>query len=49
MVVVLKAGPELEVLATNDLGESCLATPAIADGRLFFRTRKKLICVAHGG
>jgi outer membrane protein assembly factor BamB len=48
MVVVLKAGPELEILATNDLGESCLATPAIADGRLYFRARKKLICVAEG-
>jgi outer membrane protein assembly factor BamB len=43
-VVVLESGPELKVLATNDLGDSCLATPAIADGRLFFRVRKKLIC-----
>jgi outer membrane protein assembly factor BamB len=45
MVVVLAAGPQPEVLATNDLGDSCLATPAIADGRLYFRTRGKLICV----
>ncbi|MEX2114917.1 MAG: PQQ-binding-like beta-propeller repeat protein, partial [Pirellulales bacterium] len=48
-VVVLENGPELKVLATNDLGESCLATPAIADGRLFFRTRHKLICIREGG
>jgi outer membrane protein assembly factor BamB len=45
-VVVLAAGPELEVLARNDLGESILATPAIADGRIFIRTRTKLVCVA---
>jgi outer membrane protein assembly factor BamB len=48
-VVVLASAPELKVLAKNDLGDSCLATPAIADGRLFFRVRKKLICVGLGG
>ena len=44
-VVVLKDGPELEVLAKNDLGGSLVATPAIADGRLYFRTREALVCV----
>ncbi len=44
-VVVLAAGPKLEVLARNDLGGTCIATPAIADGRLYFRTREKLICI----
>lgn len=44
-VVVLKDGPELEVLAKNDLGASIVATPAIADGRLYFRTRESLVCV----
>jgi outer membrane protein assembly factor BamB len=46
-VVVLEAGPRLNVLATNDLGDSCLATPAIADGRLYFRTRSKLLCIGE--
>ena len=46
-VVVLAAGPELKVLATNDLAEDCVATPAIADGRLYFRTRTKLYCVGE--
>jgi hypothetical protein len=45
VVVVLENSPELNVLATNDLGESCLGTPAIADGRLYFRTRGHLFCV----
>jgi outer membrane protein assembly factor BamB len=31
-IVVLGQGPKLNVLAKNDIGESCLATPAIADG-----------------
>jgi outer membrane protein assembly factor BamB len=43
--VVLKAGPKLEILAKNDLGESCLATPSIAGGRLYFRTRNHLYCI----
>jgi outer membrane protein assembly factor BamB len=44
-VVVLANGPKLQVLAKNDVGETCIATPAIADGRLFIRTRNKLFCV----
>jgi outer membrane protein assembly factor BamB len=44
-VVVLKNAPKLEILAKNDLGDAILGTPAIADGRLFFRTRGSLICV----
>jgi outer membrane protein assembly factor BamB len=43
-VTVVKAGPKWEILATNDLGERCLSTPAIADGRLFIRTKELLYC-----
>ncbi|MGE0537488.1 MAG: PQQ-binding-like beta-propeller repeat protein [Pirellulales bacterium] len=43
-VVVLAAGAELQILAKNDLGGTCIATPAIADGRLYFRTTEKLLC-----
>jgi outer membrane protein assembly factor BamB len=46
-IVVLKDSPELEILASNDMGAPILATPAIADGRLFVRTRKALICVGE--
>lgn len=45
-IIVLESGPTLKVLATNDMGESCIATPAIADGRLYIRTRTKLYCIA---
>ncbi len=46
-VVVLADGPKLRLLAHNDMGESCVATPAIADGALFIRTREKLYCIAE--
>jgi hypothetical protein len=42
-IVVLKEGPELEVLGVNDMGDSVLANPAIADGALFVRTRSALM------
>ena len=43
-IVVLKAGPEIEVLAKNDVGNSVIATPAIADNRLYVRTYDTLWC-----
>jgi len=39
---VIKAGPKLEVLANNELGEQTLCTPAISGGRVFIRTREHL-------
>lgn len=45
VVLVLKNSPDYELLAKNDMGDSIVATPAIADGRVVVRTRSKLICV----
>ena len=39
---VLRAGRTFEVLGRNALNELTLATPAIAHGSLFIRTRSKL-------
>ena len=47
-IVVLEDGPELKVLGKNDIGEEIIATPSIADGRLFIRTRENLFCIASG-
>jgi outer membrane protein assembly factor BamB len=41
--------PSLKVLAANPLSGVCLATPAIAHGRLFIRTSEALYCVADTG
>ena len=44
-VYVLKPGPAFQTLATNAIGEVCMATPAIARGLLLFRTQRHLIAV----
>lgn len=44
-VTVVRAGPRCEVLATNPLGALTLATPAIARGDLYFRTRDAVLAV----
>jgi outer membrane protein assembly factor BamB len=44
-VHVVKAGRTFELLGTNPLGEVTLATPAISEGVLYFRTDKSLIAV----
>ncbi len=46
-VTVLKAGGQWEILATNDLGEECWATPAIAGNNLYIRTRNALYSFAE--
>ncbi|MGH9935290.1 MAG: PQQ-binding-like beta-propeller repeat protein, partial [Blastocatellia bacterium] len=43
-VTVLKAGADAQVVSTGDLGEQIVATPAIAGGRVYFRTEGTLFC-----
>jgi outer membrane protein assembly factor BamB len=43
---VVKAATTFEVLATNQLNQATLSTPAISHGELFIRTRGFLYCVA---
>jgi outer membrane protein assembly factor BamB len=43
-VSVLKAAGEWQVLTVNELDDECFATPAIADGRIYIRTRSALYC-----
>ena len=43
-IIVLEQGPKMKFLAKNDIGEPCLATPAIAGGRIFIRGRETLFC-----
>jgi outer membrane protein assembly factor BamB len=45
--VVLKPGAEWAILTVNDLDDSCHATPAIAEGRLYIRTQSALYCFAN--
>jgi len=42
-VLVVPVGQNFSIAATNSLGETCMATPAISDDALFFRTRDHLV------
>jgi len=44
---VVKAGPQFELLSTNELGEIVMATPAISDGVLYVRTSASVLAIAE--
>jgi outer membrane protein assembly factor BamB len=48
-VYVVPADGKFSVVATNKLGETCMATPALSDGTLFYRTREQLIAIGERG
>jgi outer membrane protein assembly factor BamB len=47
MVHVIEAGRQFRLLAENPLGDICMATPAIGDDAIYFRTMKYLIVVGE--
>ncbi|HXV78230.1 MAG TPA: PQQ-binding-like beta-propeller repeat protein [Candidatus Polarisedimenticolaceae bacterium] len=44
-VYVVKAGAAFELSATNEMGEICMATPAISRGMIFYRTKDHLVAL----
>lgn len=42
---VVKVGQKYEEVGRYELGENCMATPAISEGVLYFRTQKSLIAL----
>jgi outer membrane protein assembly factor BamB len=46
-VYVLRAGEKFELLAKNGLGEITMASPAVSEGVLYFRTRSHLVAVGR--
>jgi PQQ-like domain len=44
---VVKAGPKYEHLATNPMGEVCMATPAVSEGMIFVRTQHHLFGIGE--
>jgi hypothetical protein len=48
-VFVVAAEPKLRVIGVHQLPETCMATPAISNGMLLFRTRHSLIAIGEGG
>ena len=47
-VFVVSPDTEFKVLATNHLNEVCMATPAISENLLFFRTQGHLMAIGKG-
>jgi hypothetical protein len=48
-VVVVRMGPEFELLATNPIeDETFIASPVIVDGEILLRGRDRLYCVNRG-
>lgn len=45
-IFVVKAGPMFQLLATNPMEEVCMATPAISEGALYFRTQGHVVAIA---
>ncbi|HEX2970837.1 MAG TPA: PQQ-binding-like beta-propeller repeat protein, partial [Tepidisphaeraceae bacterium] len=46
---VIRAGEKYELVATNELGEECYASPAISGGQIFLRSFKNLFCIGQSG
>ena len=44
-VYIVPARDQFSIKTVNELGETCLATPAISEGVLYFRTRHHLIAI----
>lgn len=45
---VVRAGETFEIIASNEMGETCMASPAISEGVLYFRTRGHMVAVGAG-
>ena len=44
-IFIVRAGRDFEVIAVNDMGETCMATPAISEDTLYFRTRHHVVAI----
>ncbi|MEX0977865.1 MAG: PQQ-binding-like beta-propeller repeat protein [Pirellulales bacterium] len=44
---VVRPGPKLDVVAENELGEYCYASPAVSAGQIIFRGEKHLIAIGR--
>ncbi len=46
-IFVVKAGPQYELLAKNEIGERIMATPALSDSVLYIRAEKHLFAITE--
>jgi len=43
----VKPGAEFQLIAKNELGEKCFASPAISEGQFFSRGDRHLFCIGQ--
>jgi outer membrane protein assembly factor BamB len=46
---IFRATAEFELVAKNEIGEACMATPAICGGRIYLRSFQHLYCIETAG
>ncbi len=46
-MTIVEDGPTFKIVAQNELGEKCCASPAISQGNLFIRTDKAVYCIGR--
>jgi len=46
-MTVIEDGPAFKVVAQNELGETCCASPAVSQGNIFLRTERALYCIGQ--
>lgn len=44
---IVKPGPEFKLIAKNELGQLCYASPAVSNGRLYIRGKTHLFCITN--
>ena len=47
IMTIIKPGPQLEIVARNELGEETYASPAISGGQMFLRGVNYLYCIGN--
>ncbi len=45
VTTIVRPGPDFEVVAKNELGEKCFASPAISQGQIFIRSDQHLFAI----
>ena len=49
VTTIIEPGPKFNIVATNELGEDCRASPAASDGQIYIRGEKYLYCIGSKG
>lgn len=45
VTIVLRPGPKYDEIASNEIGETCMASIAVSQGNLFMRSAENLYCI----